>query len=42
MATQNKSDLFAFMLDRVSDVQKAHILDESQAFGRWFADLFFS
>lgn len=41
MPTQDKSDLFQFMLDRVKDAQKLHVLDEPQAFGRWFADLFF-
>src|SRR5262245_34453834 len=41
MKAQNKSDLFQFMLERVKDVQKQHIDSEPQAFGRWFAELFF-
>lgn len=42
MPAQHKNDLFAFMLARVSDMQKQHPLDgEPQAFGRWFAELFF-
>jgi len=30
------------MLQRVGDVQRAHFHEEPQAFGRWFAGLFFS
>jgi hypothetical protein len=42
MSAQNKSDLFKFMLDRVKDVQQLHLDAEPQAFGRWFAELFFN
>lgn len=38
---QNKSDLFEFMLDRVRETQKPHLDGEPQAFGRWFAELFY-
>jgi hypothetical protein len=38
---QDKSDLFEFMLKRVSDTQKQYLEGEPQAFGRWFAKLFF-
>lgn len=41
MATQQKSDLFQFMLDRVKDTHSRHLDGEPQAFGRWFAELFF-
>jgi hypothetical protein len=41
MKTQDKSDLFAFMLQRVAEVQKQHLEGEPQAFARWFAELFF-
>jgi AIPR protein len=41
MSAQQKSDLFQFMLDRVKDTQKLHLEAEPQAFGRWFAELFF-
>jgi hypothetical protein len=41
MAVQGKSDLFEFMLDRIKDVQQQHLDGEPQAFGRWFAELFF-
>lgn len=41
MAAQDKSDLFQFMLDRVKETQKGHLDGEPQAFGRWFAELFF-
>jgi hypothetical protein len=41
MQAQNKSDLFEFMLDRVRETQKIHLDSEPQAFGRWFAELFF-
>jgi hypothetical protein len=41
MPAQEKSDLFSFMLDRVKDTQKANLDGEPQAFGRWFAKLFF-
>lgn len=41
MPTQNKSDLFQFMLDRVKDMEQLHLDAEPQAFGRWFAELFF-
>ena len=41
MSIQHKSDLFEFMLERVRDTQKRHLEGEPQAFGRWFADLFF-
>jgi hypothetical protein len=42
MPAQEKSDLFEFMLDRVKETQKAHLEGEPQAFGRWFAELFFT
>jgi len=41
MPAQHKSDLFEFMLERVKDTQKRHLEAEPQAFGRWFAELFF-
>jgi len=41
MPAQEKRDLFEFMLNRVKDTQKQHLDAEPQAFGRWFADLFF-
>jgi AIPR protein len=41
MPVQHKSDLFEFMLDRVKETQKQHLEAEPQAFGRWFAELFF-
>jgi hypothetical protein len=41
MPAQDKRDLFEFMLNRVKYVQKDCLLEEPQAFGRWFADLFF-
>ncbi len=41
MPAQEKHDLFEFMLDRVKDTQKDHLDGEPQAFGRWFANLFF-
>lgn len=41
MPTQDKSDLFEFMLDRVKETQKQHLDAEPQAFGRWFAEFFF-
>src|SRR5687767_1708865 len=36
-----KRDLFEFMLNRVVETQKQHLEAEPQAFGRWFAELFF-
>jgi hypothetical protein len=36
-----KPELFQFMLDRVEDIQK-HPDEKPQAFGRWFAELFFT
>ncbi|MCE9508320.1 MAG: AIPR family protein [Alphaproteobacteria bacterium] len=41
MSIQHKSDLFEFMLKRVKETQKQHLDAEPQAFGRWFAELFF-
>ena len=41
MPSQEKSDLFDFMLSRVKDTQTQHLDGEPQAFGRWFAELFF-
>jgi hypothetical protein len=41
MAAQEKSDLFEFMIERVKETQKKHLDGEPQAFGRWFAELFF-
>lgn len=42
MPAQVKSDLFDFMLERVKETQKQHLEGEPQAFGRWFAELFFT
>jgi hypothetical protein len=36
-----KSDLFRFMLDRVSEVGQENGLPKPQAFARWFANLYF-
>lgn len=41
MRAQSKSDLFEFMLERVKDTEKQCLDSEPQAFGRWFAELFF-
>jgi hypothetical protein len=41
MAVLQKSDLFQFMLDRVQYTQQKHLDGQPQAFGRWFAELFF-
>ena len=41
MPAQDKSDLFEFMLERVKETEKQHLEAEPQAFGRWFAELFF-
>ena len=41
MPAQDKSDLFEFMLERVKETQNKHLDGEPQAFGRWFAELFF-
>src|SRR5687768_14876997 len=41
MPPHAKSDLFNFMLDRVRDTERQHLEAEPQAFGRWFAELFF-
>jgi hypothetical protein len=41
MPAQQKSDLFKFMLDRVKETQSKHLEGEPQAFGRWFAELFY-
>jgi hypothetical protein len=41
MPTQDKSDIFEFMLERVKETQNKHLHGEPQAFGRWFAELFF-
>lgn len=41
MPAQDKRDLFEFMLERVKETQKQHLEGEPQAFGRWFAQLFF-
>jgi len=41
MPAKEKSDLFEFMLGRVKETQKQHLDGEPQAFGRWFAELFF-
>jgi hypothetical protein len=42
MERGDKSDLFEFMLERVSQTQKKNMMDtEPQAFGRWFAELYF-
>lgn len=37
----DKRDLFEFMLERVKETQMQHLEGEPQAFGRWFAELFF-
>lgn len=42
MSVQNKGDFFQFMLDRVKATQQLHPDSEPQAFGRWFAELFYS
>jgi hypothetical protein len=42
MAAQNKRDLFEFMLRRVKETQRLRLEGEPQAFGRWFAELFFT
>lgn len=42
MQGQTKSDLFEFMLERVKDVAKQYNALEPQAFGRWFANLYFT
>lgn len=42
MAGQDKADLFDFMLKRVKDAQQEHLHGEPQAFGRWFAELYYS
>lgn len=42
MLSQNKNDLFQFMLERVQEVHKKHLDGEPQAFGRWFAELFYT
>ena len=41
MKAPDKSDLFEFMLERVNETHREHLEDEPQAFGRWFAELFF-
>src|SRR6266498_6075579 len=41
MPARDKSDLFEFMLGRVKETQNEHLDAEPQAFGRWFAELFF-
>ena len=41
MPKQDKTDLFEFMLERVKETQNKHLDGEPQAFGRWFAELFF-
>jgi hypothetical protein len=41
MKAPDKSDLFEFMLERVNETHKEHLDGEPQAFGRWFAELFF-
>jgi hypothetical protein len=41
MPKQAKSDLFDFILASVKETQKAHLDAEPQAFGRWFAGLYF-
>lgn len=41
MPAQEKSDLFEFMLEQVKETQKRNLDAEPQAFGRWFAELFF-
>ncbi len=37
-----KKQLFNFMMDRIQDVGKIYGLKEPQAFGRWFAGMYFS
>ncbi len=41
MPSQDKCDLFEFMLDQVKETRKTHLDEEHKAFGRWFANLFF-
>jgi hypothetical protein len=41
MLPKDKTDLFEFMLERVKETQKQHLEAEPQAFGRWFAKLYF-
>lgn len=41
MPAQDKSDLFEFMLERVKQTEMLHLDSEPQAFGRWFAELFY-
>lgn len=41
MPAQEKVELFEFMLEQVKETRKAHLDEEPQAFGRWFANLFF-
>jgi hypothetical protein len=38
----DKKQLFNFMMDRIQDVGKIYGLKEPQAFGRWFAGMYFS
>ena len=40
-AKKNKADLFGLILDRVKDVSSTTGLKEPQAFGRWFANMYF-
>lgn len=42
MPSQDKSDLFEFMLGRVRETGKKYLYGEPQAFGRWFAELFYT
>lgn len=42
MPPHAKRDLFDFMLERVRETEREHLEAEPQAFGRWFAELFFT
>lgn len=42
MPPKLKTDLFDFMLERVRETQKLYLDEEPQAFGRWFAELYFT
>ncbi len=41
MTANEKSDLFLILLQRVKDVSHQQLEPESQAFGRWFANMYF-
>lgn len=41
MVNKDRISLFQFLLDRVNETKKEHLDAEPQAFGRWFANLYF-